>query len=229
MATKEVSEIRVNGKPLRYINGKKVNQLTINDTTYKLQATVNLIFNSTDGLNDSQQIIPVPKNSDITISHGYGSSEIDIYIDEKLYTSFTVASLEEYVCMDLDIKSITNIQEDRCIECKWGKVVGVFTIEETVDLLSNRYYIVPSVKTGTVVASYLSLNTIGSIILDGDGSTGWTCSFVSKISFRFKYANYSVFLNSSLHSLQGVDYSYREVSDEGYNQYLLTIVDNSWV
>lgn len=42
MTTKEISEIRVNNKPLRYVNGKKLNQLTINDTTYTLVKNIYL-------------------------------------------------------------------------------------------------------------------------------------------------------------------------------------------
>lgn len=229
---KEVSDIRINGKTWKNCNGKKLNSLTINDITYKLKENnefVYLMFSSLNGEGKGRKVVPVPKNSNISISSSAGSDLISIYLNgnSKPYTEFNLTFPDDQIFMELDVNNITNIQEYTDVKCMWGNIVATFDMEESATLFGSNLNLIlelSNAKLGN--PDYLSINELNKL-----DDYLWSKSGSRSYSYSFKYTlnkeDYSVFVNDSLYTYKGSIKSYRNVNKTSTTNYTLKVVDYS--
>ncbi len=250
MAIKEVKDIRVNGKSWRNCNGKKLNSLTVNGTTYKIiknyySIRFNNIYGDGTGYYDLTRI---PEGSNITFTYNPGGTEITIYVDGSKCDSFILTPTTYKIFMNLDTISINSINKDYTIECKWSTKIGEIKLSQRV------YYQEGQQEAGlsTIDLSILSSDNLGGVIdtsklsladeesyLMKEGST-WFADTIPytkflKVIFRY-YQNaslgyYSVFIGNTCYNLSGnVERTYDiEALTPKESTITLTIVDNSYI
>lgn len=250
MAIKEVRDIRVNGKSWRNCNGKELNSLTVNGTTYKIiknyyTIRFNNIYGDGTGYYD---VVQIPEGSNVTFSYSPGRTQIIIYVNGSYHDAFNLIPSGYKIFMALDITSINNISSDYAIECKWSTAIGEIVLSQKV------YYQEGQEEAGisTIELSIFSSDHLGGIIdtaklslideagyLRKVGST-WVADTIPYTEFLqviFKYYQsvvegyYSVFIRNTCYNLSGnVERTYNiEALTPDESTITLTIVDNSYI
>lgn len=249
MAIKEVKDIRVNGKSWRNCNGKPLNSLTVNGTTYKLVKNYYTItFKGVVGKEptSSYEVGDIPEGSNVTFEYSLGGNTIRVLLDGTFYQNVNLDRGEYKVLMGLSLEKIDNITANTEVTCKWANEAGEIYLNQevyyqegqeearicTVNLTLDGH---DNIHSAVDEANLQVSDSKG--ILSKSGST-WTTQVLPVNDFlmvEFKYLEngtyYSVFINNVCYDLRGTRKQYYPI--EGLppqNQTLtLTIVDNSWL
>lgn len=250
MAIKEVTDIRVNGKSWRNCNGKELNSLTVNGTTYKIiknyySIRFNNIYGDGTGYYD---ILQIPEGSNVTFNYSPGSTQITIYVDGSYHDTFRLTPSGYKMFMSLDTTSINSINRDYFIECKWSTKIGEIVLSQKVYYQEGQ----EEARISTIELSIFSSDHLGGVIdtaklslTDEDGylrkvGSTWVADTIPYTEFLkviFKYyqsaseSYYSVFIGNTCYNLQGETqriYNIEALSPDE-STITLTIVDNSYI
>lgn len=250
MAIKEVTDIRVNGKSWKNCNGKELNSLTVNGTTYKLvknyySIRFNNLYGDGTGYYD---IVQIPEGANVTFNYSLGGTRIVVYVNGSYHDAFNLTPSGYKIFMALDITSINNISSDYAIECKWSNKVGEIVLSQKV------YYQEGQEEAGisTIELSIFSSDHLGGVIdsaklslTDEDGylrkvGSTWVADTIPYTEFLkviFKYYQstsedyYSVFIGNTCYNLQGETqriYNIEALTPDE-STITLTIVDKAYI
>ena len=247
MAIKEVTDIRLNGKSWRNCNGKELNSLTVNGTTYKLVKNYYTIrFNDLVGDGTGYyEVGGIPEGSKVNFGYAPGDTSITVYINNVFHARVNLSPKSYKVFMELSLNSITNISRDYEIDCKWSKIIGEIQLAInafyqsgqqqagicTVEIEVSSYEHI----AGTIDTSKLSLADEAGYL--GKVGSSWVSQSVPRgeiLDMMFSYYQgstegyYSVFIEDGFYS--GIEENVYpvEILPPMEDRLLLKIVDNSY-